>query len=153
MSYFHIYRFEGFMFASRHIPYTYWAHPSRPILERCSADSRPEPPAAAWTGEQDLGREVLTFASWACPSKCPCRSEPLWWLHKSSRCKCSIPQQLLSSRVMEQQQTQTVACRGLESQNSGQLLWIDVSLPVLMKIFEWPNPCSQELQLISLPWG
>lgn len=52
-----------------------------------------------------------------------------------------------------EQQTQTVACRGLYSQNSGQLLWIDVSLSVPMKLFKQPNPCSQELQLFSLPWG
>lgn len=65
-----------------HIPHPYWAHSSRLILETCSADSRPESPAAAWIWEQDLVREVLTFASWPCPSKFPGKSELLWWLHK-----------------------------------------------------------------------
>lgn len=67
--------------------------------------------------------------------------------------KCSIPQQFTSSRVIEQQQTQTVACRGLYSLKSGQLLWIDESLPVPVKIFKQSNPWSQELQLFSFPWG
>lgn len=74
----HLYIWGFYVCQQTHIPHTYWAHSSRPILQTCSADSRPEPPAVAWTGEQDLVREVLTFASWPCPSKCAWRSEPLW---------------------------------------------------------------------------
>lgn len=56
------------------------------ILETCSADWAP---AVARTGEQDLGREVLTLAP--CPSKSPRRSEPPWCYTRARGASAASP--------------------------------------------------------------
>lgn len=147
MIYSHIYRFEDFMFASRHTFLIHTGHtPQGPSWKHAL---QTEPPAVAGLGSRIWGGKCSHSMNVSIKGSTQIRATLM--LHKGSRCKCSIPQHFTSSRVMEQQQTQTAACRGLCSQSSAQLLCIDVSLQCQWRYWSNQPPAARNYSSFPYP--